>query len=256
MPTPSGGEWNQRLSEAGDQVGRGAHRLREFWDRVTEGLEVQELWSQIRADARASYHLYSKEVDLTEWKGEPRWKRRFRIGRALFWAMLMKLTPARRVLVLIALLLLVFPGGPCTFNFNNKVVFQADPSPLRVVGGLLLFLLLALELADRVTMKRDLEIARDIQRWLMPEVSPQVPGVDIAFATRAANTVAGDYYDAFLRRPTDGAGVEPAPADHLLMAVADVAGKSVPAALLMATFQASLRTLAMSPSSLPELARG
>ena len=255
MPTPSGGEWNQRLSEAGDQVGRGAHRLREFWDRVTEGLEVQELWSQIRADARASYHLYSKEVDLTEWKGEPRWKRGSRIGRALFWAMLMKLTPGRRVLLLIALLMLLFPNASFESG-QGRTVIQFESSPFHVLGGLLLFVLLALELADRVTMKRDLEIARDIQRWLMPEVSPQVPGVDIAFATRAANTVAGDYYDAFLRRPTDGAGVEPAPADHLLMAVADVAGKSVPAALLMATFQASLRTLAMSPSSLPELARG
>jgi phosphoserine phosphatase RsbU/P len=249
MPTTPGGEWKARLNEAGKHAGRRANRLRDFWERVTEGLEVQQLWFEIRADARASYQFYAKDVDRSEAKGERRLHRSLRIGRALFLAMLMKLTPARRVLLLIALLLLVFPSGPCTFNFNNKVVFQADPSPLRVVGGLLLFALLALELADRVTMKRDLEIARDIQRWLMPETPPQIPGVDIAFATRAANTVAGDYYDAFLRHAA-------APDRRLFLVVADVAGKSVPAALLMATFQASLRTLAMSPSSLPDLAKG
>jgi sigma-B regulation protein RsbU (phosphoserine phosphatase) len=79
-----------------------------------------------------------------------------------------------------------------------------------------------------------------------------VPGVDIAFATRPANTVGGDYYDAFLRgpQPTDPA------ATRLLLVVADVAGKSVPAALLMATFQASLRSLALTPGSLPELVAG
>jgi len=102
--------------------------------------------------------------------------------------------------------------------------------------------LLALELADRVAMKRDLEIAREIQSWLMPSTPPSVEGVDMAFTTRPANTVAGDYYDAFFR-----------PNHHLLIAVADVAGKSIPAALLTATLQASLRTLAAIPSSLPDL---
>jgi len=66
--------------------------------------------------------------------------------------------------------------------------------------------------------------------------------VDIAFATRPANTVAGDYYDAFFR-----------PSERLLIVVADVAGKSVPAALLTATLQASLRTLAALPGELTEL---
>jgi sigma-B regulation protein RsbU (phosphoserine phosphatase) len=91
-------------------------------------------------------------------------------------------------------------------------------------------------------MKRDLEIAREIQSWLMPSQAASVPGVDIAFATPPANTVAGDYYDAVFR-----------PNGRLLLVVADVAGKSVPAALLTATLQASLRTLATLDGSLPEL---
>jgi sigma-B regulation protein RsbU (phosphoserine phosphatase) len=98
-------------------------------------------------------------------------------------------------------------------------------------------------------MKRDLEIAREIQQWLVPESPPSVDGIDIAFATRPANTVAGDYYDAFHRDPAGGNA-------RLLLVVADVAGKSIPAALLMATIQASLRSLAASPLCLSELVLG
>jgi sigma-B regulation protein RsbU (phosphoserine phosphatase) len=122
---------------------------------------------------------------------------------------------------------------------------------LRWVGILGLLLLLAMELADRVTMKRDLQIAREIQSWLVPAKPPVVPGADIAFSTRPANTVAGDYYDAFFRASDDSPD-----AQRLLLVVADVAGKSVPAALLMATFQASLQTLSAAPSSLADLVAG
>ncbi len=116
----------------------------------------------------------------------------------------------------------------------------------------ILFILLALELGDRVTMKRDLEIAREIQQWLVPERPPVVPGMDIAFATRPQNTVAGDYYDAFFRPRTS----REAASLPLLIAVADVAGKSVPAALLMATFQASLKALTATPATLDEVIIG
>jgi len=107
-----------------------------------------------------------------------------------------------------------------------------------------------LEIADRVVMKRDLQIARDIQGWLLPATPPDVPGGSFAFATRPANTVAGDYYDVFAR-PGQAPGET-----QFIIAVADVAGKSIPAALLMATFQASLKTLSATPSSLPELVAG
>ena len=71
---------------------------------------------------------------------------------------------------------------------------------------------------------------------------------DIAFTTRPANTVAGDYYDVFAR-PCSPDTVS----DTFLIAIADVAGKSIPAAMLMATFQASLKTLCSTPTSLTEL---
>jgi len=104
-----------------------------------------------------------------------------------------------------------------------------------------------LEIADRVVMKRDLQIAREIQTWLLPGAPPQISGISIAYATRPANTVAGDYYDVF---PRPGKTPEE---NRVMFAVADVAGKSTPAAMLMATFQASLKTLSTAQVALPEL---
>jgi len=221
-------------------------RVRDFWARVTEGLEIEQLWGQFRSEAQASYSLYSKDVDWDAIHSErKKWKRPLLAAWALFQALLMKLSPARRVLLLVAITLLVVQ--PEIHTGEGQITFG-----LGGVGALMLFLLLALELADRVTMKRDLEIAREIQQWLVPDHPPHVPGADIAFATRPQNTVAGDYYDAFTRPPqNDTAGSSP-----LIIAVADVAGKSVPAALLMATFQASLRALAATPASLDEIVAG
>ena len=228
-----------------------AGSLRIFWHRVSEGIQIQELWAQFRTEACASYELYAQEVAWTRAEGESRGRRVRRVAKGLFWAMMMKLSPGRRILLLAALILLVFPG----FNIRSEN-FQFQMPNLAFFGGLALVVLLALELADRVTMKRDLQIAREIQGWLMPSAPPVIPGVDIAFATRPANTVAGDYYDAFLRQvvphpPPDSLAAQNG--KRLLVVVGDVAGKSVPAALLMATLQASLRTLATLPLSLPEL---
>jgi len=210
---------------------------RTFWRRISNGIAIQQLWSQLDSEARASYRLYSAEVDWTLLPHERRTRRVQRVASALFWAMVMKLSPARRVVLVIALLMACWPG--LDFRFGDGSHLQIPN--LAFFGEVMLFILLALELADRVTMKRDLEIAKEIQTWLMPAVPPQLTGVEMAFATRPANTVAGDYYDAFLRSNPPDSGSACAP---LLMIVADVAGKSVPAALLMATLQASVRTLA------------
>jgi sigma-B regulation protein RsbU (phosphoserine phosphatase) len=209
---------------------------RNFWQRISDGIAIQELWSQFSTEARASYRLYSKEVDWARSPSEKRRQRWKRVISGLFWAMVMKLSPGRRVLFVAALVLLVFPG----WDFQYRGAELRLPN-LSFFGAVALLILLALELADRVTMKRDLEIAQEIQTWLMPAAPPRVPGMDIAFATRPANTVAGDYYDAFLR---DGIAGSARLCPPLLLVVADVAGKSVPAALLMATLQASLHALA------------
>lgn len=216
------------------------NRVRQFWQRVSEGRQLDDLWSQFAADARASYGFYGKDVDWEEIQKLPRWHRPFHIAKDIFWAMLMKMTPARRVLLLLALGMLLMSGFTFQFGRNVAIEFKFE-----LFAALIFLLLLSLELADKVTMKRDLEIAREIQMWLVPSEPPEVPGADLAFATRPQNSIAGDYYDAFY----------PEEQRHrLVVVIADVAGKSVPAALLMATLQASLRTIAGEGVPVAELA--
>jgi len=224
-------------------------RVHAFWQSVTEGFELHQLWGQFVSEARASYRLYSADVHWKEIDSQSRGPKRFvRAIWALFKALLMMLTPSRRVLLLLSIVLLVMPES---IRLNRMPYFSYQIH-FRGWGIAILFVLLALELADRVTMKRDLVIAREIQEWLVPDHPPTVPGLDIAFATRPQNTVAGDYYDAFIRPvPVHDTGKKP-----LLLAVADVAGKSVPAALLMATFQASLQALSATSGTLDEIIVG
>jgi len=240
MPGPNDPRWNQarqRLDNFGHGFAKVADRGTSFWDQIAEGMAVHQLWQDFRADARAGFQFYSQDIDWNSFERQKPWKRRLSVARALAWALLRKLSPARRVFLLLTIAFAVF-----TIVQNNTVVGL-------VLVTLALLLLLSLELADRVVMKRDLEIAREIQRWLVPGSPPVIEGIDIAFSTRPANTVSGDYYDAFRRDQPDGN-------NRLLLVVADVAGKSIPAALLMATIQASLRSLAASPLRLDELVLG
>ncbi len=221
--------------------------MRRFWRRVTEGLELSQLWSQFESEARASYRLYSKDVEAKTPEGLTRRGHHLHVIKEFFWAVLEKLSPARRVLLLAALVLLVIPHGGFSYNGEGGKAYAVE-FDFHFWAGLLLFILLILEIADRVVMKRDLQIAREIQTWLLPGAPPQIPGLAIAYATRPANTVAGDYYDVFPRPGRTSAD------NRVVLAVADVAGKSIPAAMLMATFQASLKTLSTAQVALPELA--
>ena len=221
-------------------------RVQQFWRRVTEGLELTQLWSQFRTEARASYRLYSRDVAARTPNDLARRGRRMHIVKEFFWAVLEKLSPARRVLLLAAMIMLVFPSSGFSYRGGDHELHVVELD-FHFWGGLLMFVLLMLEIADRVVMKRDLQIAREIQTWLLPGAPPQIPGISVAYATRPANTVAGDYYDVF---PRPGRTSEE---NRVVFAVADVAGKSIPAAMLMATFQASLKTLSTAQVALPEL---
>ncbi len=86
------------------------------------------------------------------------------------------------------------------------------------------------EAAQRESMRREVEIAREVQERLFPQNLPTVDGLDYCGLCRPARGVGGDYYD-FLLLPDGALGV----------AVGDVSGKGISAALMMASLQASLR---------------
>ena len=230
------------VTQPSGNAARARGGLPAFWQRISEGRQLDELWSQFTADARASYGFYMKDADSGEMVNQRGRPRIGHIIKTLFWSLLMKLTPARRILLLVALVLLALSGMRFQYDHNVNVDFNFN-----LFAALLFLLLLSLELADKVTMKRDLEIAREIQSWLIPSTPPVVPGGEVAFSTRPQNSVAGDYYDAFFPTP------EAAGCGKLMLVIADVAGKSVPAALLMSTLQASLHTIAGEGASLHDL---
>jgi sigma-B regulation protein RsbU (phosphoserine phosphatase) len=91
---------------------------------------------------------------------------------------------------------------------------------------------LAEEAANRERANRELEIAREVQQRLFPQRTPEVAGVEILGTCRPALAVGGDYYDYF----------EFPGGSRVGLAVGDVSGKGVGAAIMMATVQASLRT--------------
>ena len=91
------------------------------------------------------------------------------------------------------------------------------------------------EVAQRERLNRELEIAREVQERLLPQELPPVAGLDYAGACRPALGVGGDYYD-FIALPTGKLGI----------AIGDVSGKGISAALMMANLQAALRGQTMS----------
>jgi sigma-B regulation protein RsbU (phosphoserine phosphatase) len=94
------------------------------------------------------------------------------------------------------------------------------------------------EQKQRQRLENEISIAREVQNQLFPQKLPSIPGVEIEAICKAARTVSGDYYDFIELSPT-----------HLAMAIADISGKGISAALLMASLQAALRSQMLTEDS-------
>jgi len=119
---------------------------------------------------------------------------------------------------------------------------------------------LAEEAVSRAKLEREFEIAREVQERLFPQTFPNVAGVEMAAHCRPAQAVGGDYYDLIDIRDGSLAEAEHAPdenissasgtvahsGDRLGIAIGDISGKGMSAALLMASLHASLRGQVLS----------
>jgi sigma-B regulation protein RsbU (phosphoserine phosphatase) len=94
------------------------------------------------------------------------------------------------------------------------------------------------ESKKRQRLENELSIASEVQNQLFPQKLPSVSGVELEAINKAARTVSGDYYDFIQLSPT-----------HLAIALADISGKGISAALLMASLQAALRSQLLAPDS-------
>src|SRR3981081_4662381 len=102
----------------------GVDRLRHFWQRVSEGRQIDDLWSQFAADARSSYGFYDRDVDWEEIHKLPLWRRPLHVAKQFFWALLLKMSPARRVLLLIAFVMLARSAGNSQMNVEVRAAVR------------------------------------------------------------------------------------------------------------------------------------
>jgi len=220
------------------------NRLAEFFDTYTKDLKAEDLQRLFTRDTRDAYRFFARHVDFSEAASLPRHKRVLRYAKLLFLAFAMKLSPARRIVYGASLLLAAF-GFVDLLRLRLAegarighvvVVFPGLAIPNGVgtlfLAFVLVNLLVLLEVADRLSLKNDLEVARDIQQAMLPSGVYSAPGVETVGSSRPANTVGGDFYD-----------IQPRPDGRLVVAVGDVSGKGSPAALLMALLLAMMRTL-------------
>lgn len=193
-----------------EEIGNDAQRLRSYLrlTRVPEGKGL--LWDNLRA-------------------ASPGWVKDMREfpGLQVDEVMLAPVTHAGRDFGILAA---VGDRGRRVFNNNDYEVFRslAEQSSFALGNSII-----HREVAEKRELERELRMASEVQRVLLPGSDPETPGFRIHGTNVPARIVSGDYYD-YLTPSENSLGV----------AIADVSGKGVAAGLLMATCRSALRALA------------
>ena len=218
-------------------------RLREFVTTYTRDLKAEDLGRLFTRDTREAYEFFARTIDAKQLEGLSWHRRLIAQLRLFFTAFTMKLSPARRIVYAASIIFAVVgvfnliqwrvaQAGVAQVNVRYPGVGLPDGLLSLVFAFVLVNLLVLLEVADRLSLKNDLEIAREIQKAMLPPGRFRAPGADVAGFSRPANTVGGDFYE-----------ILPLGDGRLVTAVGDVAGKGSPASLLMALLLAMMRTL-------------
>jgi sigma-B regulation protein RsbU (phosphoserine phosphatase) len=205
---------------------------------VFDDLRRSRLQRDLLQDIKDLYYFYLDEDTRTRLAGMGRVKRAFWILGWLLKSMLLKLSPLRRILLLLSGIL-VFLVGDYSFTWRDWAI----SANLRPWGWLLLLLVLMLELKDKLVAKDEIQIARQVQIALLPHENPLIPGWAVWCYSRPANDVGGDLVD-YIEMDGFRHGV----------VLGDVAGKGLGAALLSAKLQATLRALVPDAVALDDLA--
>jgi phosphoserine phosphatase RsbU/P len=203
--------------------------LREFYEAFTSGLttsEMQRLWGP---ELKGMYSFYAKHVKEAD-PSDGKVLRFLKFAWYLFVAFLFKMTPGRRLLYAVAIAFVIVG------------LWQASLLYLLYAFGIV-SLLLALELAERLITRGELEFAREIQLSLFPVTVDPIPGFSIATSTEVAQSVGGDYLDVL--RLSDGS---------TMIVIGDVSGKGISAALYMVKVQTALQLFAQEHTDLKRIA--
>jgi len=199
-------------------------RAEGFVRDYTAGVGAGEFRRLFDRDATRAFEVVTREHVGEEPQG---WFRRwFHRAKILFLGLSFKLTPPRRVLFALCIVAAVL----ALQNANAISAESGQFALFHVIAVAGLVFLIVLELADRIVVRDELEVARELQRELLPPHPPVIEGWDVAFSYRTANTIGGDYYD-FVRLD-DG---------RLALVIGDASGHGIAAGLLMAIASSALK---------------
>lgn len=205
-----------------------AETVKESARRYAGGVGARDLPGLWRRDWKRSYAILMRdhEEELpASWFGR-QWYR----VRTFFLELSYKLSPARRLLFLLCIILAFLGLQTASVGPTEDEIEIWQHPELMLIAIIGLVFLLIFELADRVQVRDELEVARQLQWDLLPSQAPDLDGYQFAFSYQSANTVGGDYYD-FLRLD-DG---------RLAFAIGDASGHGIAAAMLMAISNSTLR---------------
>ncbi|MEP6995293.1 MAG: hypothetical protein ABI968_12275, partial [Acidobacteriota bacterium] len=212
---PSGKDWIELLRTTFRTVGRS---------------DISGLYSQQWRHAKGKLTADDRDAIDREPK---RIKRFLKTANSVLFGLSRRLAPARRVVFLAVLVCLVLSiNGPSFTHESEKIHggqqktveyhFYFD-NGLLFAASMLLGLLLAMELVDKINYRDELELARDLQASLIPRTLPQSGAFDLGAYNAIANTVGGDIYDFV-----------PLPDGRLAVLFGDASGHGMAAGLIMA----------------------
>ncbi|HPK65227.1 MAG TPA: SpoIIE family protein phosphatase [Thermoanaerobaculia bacterium] len=217
-----------------DRLGR-FQRFEQFVRDYTAGLRKEDVRQLFTREMAQTYAVLARDQDE---RAEPKRKvvRFFYRIRIVLLGLAFRLSPVRRLLFAVALLagILAMIDPRFSVSGSHGTVFAWDASGFWSFVSVVSFVcLLAMELVDRVLVRDELEVARGVQRQLLPVGEVAIPGWSVAHGYRTANEVGGDYYD-FL----------PLADGRVALAVGDASGHGMAAGLVMALASAAIHTAA------------
>jgi len=193
---------------------------------------------EIKKEFRELKNFYIDEQKKERLKGMNRASGGIHVFIWLIKSLFFRLNPFRRILTVLGVVFFILGKVTVADTGSDRVVVD-----LTMAGGILILFVLMLELKDKLLAKTELEGGRKVQKALLPDENPEIPGWKVWLYSRPANEVCGDLVDYLKLSET-----------HIGLTMADVAGKGLSAALMMSKLQSTIRAIANEKASLSKFA--
>lgn len=201
--------------------------IKRLFDLYTSDLSYQEIERLIKREAGEVYEFFAKEIPKPD-SSKSKFSRGLIFIKSLFNAFILKLSAARRAFYLVSLLFFI-------------VGYTGQNHGYALLAFIILNLLLAFELADKLSARGELDVARKIQFDLIPKHSAKISNYEIVSHYEPAREVGGDYFD-IIESP-----------ERSYIVVGDISGKGMAAALYMVRVQSIIHMLLESLSGVKEI---